>query len=121
MPIHVKEFIVLIVSAKIWGGTWTGRPMVLYCDNDAVCEVIWNKKPRNPTMLSLLREFLYVVVTLKFFPVVRKISTSENKLADNISRCFDTDVAQRLFSKSGLHGMVRVMPKKKFFELTATW
>ena len=45
IPIHVKEFWVLIVSAKLWGDTWTGRPIALYCDNDAVCEVIWNKKP----------------------------------------------------------------------------
>ena len=121
VPIHVKEFWVLIVSAKLWGDTWTGRAVVLYCDNDAVCEVIWHKKPRDQTMLSLLREFLYVVVTKKFHPVVRKISSADNHLADHISRRFDSKAAQEQFSKSGLHGMVRVMPKSSFFNLTATW
>ena len=43
----IPEFWALIVSAKLWGDTWTGRPIALYCDNDAVCEVIWNKKPRE--------------------------------------------------------------------------
>ena len=121
LPIHLKEFWVLIVSAKLWGETWTGRAVVLYCDNDAVCEVIWNKKPRDQTMLSLLREFLHIVVTRKFYPVVRKISTTDNHLADHISRRFDEAAACDQFSKSGLHGMVRVMPKRNFFNLTATW
>ena len=121
IPIHVKEFWVLIVSAKLWGDTWTGRAVILYCDNDAVCEVIWHKKPRDQMMLSLLREFLYVVVTKKFYPVVRKISSADNHLADHISRRFDESAAQELFSKSGLHGMVRVMPKRIFFNLSATW
>ena len=121
IPIHVKEFWTLIVSAKLWGDTWTGRAIVLYCDNDAVCEVIWHKKPRDQMMLSLLREFLYVVVTKKFYPVVRKISSADNHLADHISRRFDETAAQELFSQSGLHGMVRVMPKRIFFNLSASW
>ena len=121
IPIHLKEFWVLIVSAKLWGDTWTGRAIVLYCDNDAVCEVIYHKKPRDQMMLTLLREFLYVVVTKKFHPVVRKISTTDNLLADHISRRFDEAAAEDLFSKSGLHGMVRVMPKRNYFKLSATW
>jgi hypothetical protein len=120
-PIHIKEFAVLIVSAKQWGDTWTGRPIVLFCDNDAVCEVIWNKKPRDQTMLSLLREFLYVVVTKKFYPIVRKISSADNSLADHISRRFDEYAAEALFTKAGLPGMVRLMPKRIFFDLTAKW
>ena len=111
----------LIVSAKLWGGTWTGRPVVLYCDNDAVCDVIRNKKPRDLTMLSLLREFLYIVVSSKFFPIVRKISTLDNHLADRISRRFDTSMAQDMFSKEGLHNMIRVVPKRNYFNLSATW
>ena len=121
IPIHIKEFWVMIVSAKLWGQTWTGRAVVIYCDNDAVCEVVWRKKPRDQTMLSLLREFLHVVVTRKFYPVVRKISTDDNHLADHISRRFDETAASKVFSQSGLHGMVRVTPKTNYFNVTATW
>ena len=87
IPIHLKEFWIIIISAKLWGDTWTGR--VIYCDNDSVCDTIKNKKPRDPALLSLFREFLFVVVTKKIFPVVRKIGTIENKVADYISRRFD--------------------------------
>ena len=72
-------------------------------------------------MLSLLREFLFVVVTKKFHPVIRKISTTENLLADHISRRFDDIAARELFRKYGLVDMAKVMPKRKYFQLSATW
>ena len=95
--------------------------ITLYCDNDSVCDSIEYKKPRDPELLSLLREFLYVVVTKKFFPVVRKIGTHENKLADFISRRFDPHAAEKVFAESGLHGMELVKPSIKFFNLSANW
>ena len=121
LPIHIKEFWVLIVSCKLWGDSWTGRTIVLYCDNDAVCDSAVHKKPRDPGLLSLLREFLYVVVTKKFFPVVRKIGTSENNLADHISRRFDPEAARDIFAKVGLYDMTLVKPRADYFKLTAPW
>jgi hypothetical protein len=121
VPIHLKEFWVLIVSAKQWGNTWTGRTIVLYCDNDSVVDCTVYKKPRDPSLLSLLREFLHVVVTKKFFPVVRKIGTKQNALADHISRRFDPEAAKHVFAKSGLSDMVLVKPRADYFSLTAPW
>ena len=121
IPIHLKEFWVLIVSAKLWGDTWTGRCIVHYCDNDSVCETIQHRKPRDPSLLSLLREYLHVVVTKKFFPVVRKIGTTENSLADHISRRYDVNSASEVFSRHGLTDMVLVKPRAQFFNLSATW
>ena len=86
-----------------------------------MCETTVNKKPRDPALLSLLREFLYIVVTKKFFPVVRKIGTKENSLADHISRRFDKEAAEQVFAKSGLYDMVMVKPRADFFKLSAPW
>ena len=121
IPIHVKEFLVLIVSAKTWGDTWTGRCMIIYCDNDSVCDTIEYRKPRDPTLLSLLREFLHVVVAKKFFPVVRKIGTKENALADHISRRYDSDAAEKMFETNGLHDMVKIKPRAQFYNMSANW
>ena len=121
IPIHLKEFWVMVVSAKQWGGSWTGRCLVMYSDNDAVVETLLKRKPKDPAMLSLLREFLFVVVTYKFYPVIRKIGTKENMLADFISRRFDHEVASELFSKSGIPDIQLVKPKARFFELSAQW
>ena len=93
----------------------------LYCDNTSVCDTIVYKKPKDPALLSLLREILYVVVTKKFFPVVRKIGTKENEIADHISRRFDKEAAARVFSKFGLHDMVLVKPRAESYKLSAPW
>ena len=120
-PIHIKEFWCLVVSAKLWGEHWSGRAITLFCDNDAVVDTVNYKKPRDPALLSLLREFFFVAVTYKFIPVVRKISTTDNYLADHISRRFDHDAASEIFSKSGLINMQRVMVPDKSFMMTDSW
>ena len=121
IPIHVKEFLILIVSAKVWGDTWSGRTITLFCDNDAVCDSVTHRKPRDQALLSLLREFLFLVVTKKFFPVVRKIGTKENEIADHISRRFDEDAAAEIFAKFGLKNMRRILPKTTYFNLSSNW
>ena len=121
IPIHLKEFWVLIVSAKIWGESWTGRTVTIFCDNDAVCDTIEHRKPRDQALLSLLREFLHLVVTNKFFPVVRKIDTKKNEIADHLSRRYDEIAAAQVFAKFNLHNMTRVEPKPRFFNLSSDW
>ena len=121
LPIHVKEFWTLVVSAKLWGESWTGRAVTLFCDNDAVVDTLNHKKPKDPSLLSLLREFFFIAVTYKFIPVVRKISTKDNYLADHISRRFDHAAASRLFSESGLANMQEVTVPDKSFVLTDSW
>ena len=118
--IPIKQFWVLVVSAKQWGDTWTGRCVVLYCDNDSVCDTVVYKKPRDPALLSLIREYLYVVVSKKFFPVVRKIGTKQDEIADHISRRFDTVTALSVFAKFGLQDMSLVKPRADFFQANST-
>ena len=121
LPIHLKEFWWVIVSARLWGNYWSGRSVTIYCDNDAVVDTINHRKPKDTNLLSLLREFLYVVVTMKFFPVVRKIGTRENYLADHISRRHDTQAASRVFNNAGLINMKFVPVPDLSFKLTEPW
>ena len=119
--IHLKEFWTLIVSAKLWGSSWSGRAITLFCDNDAVVDTINHKKPKDSALLSLLREFLFIAVTFKFIPVVRKIGTKQNNLADHISRRHDHLAAARVFNEAGLPDMVRVEVPDQFFVPTDFW
>ena len=121
IPIHLKEFWVILVSARVWGPTWSGKVITIFCDNDSVVDSIQNRKPKDPALLSLLREFLFLVVTLKFFPTVRKIGTVENFLADHISRRYDANVAINLFTKEGLPSMNKIEVPDSFFSLTEQW
>ena len=121
IPIHLKEFWIMIVSAKLWGKSWSGKTIVIFCDNDAVCDTVGHRKPRDQALLSLLREFLYLVVTMKFFPVVRKIDTKRNEIADQLSRRFDEAACAQVFERFNLHGMTRVEPKTTHFNLSSDW
>ena len=121
IPVHTKEFWVLIASCRLWGDEWAGGTIYLFCDNDAVVDCIIYQKPRDPDLLSLLREFLYLVCLKKFIPIARKIDTKANKLADHISRCFDHDSADKVFSAAGKPGMVRVAVPHSSFKLSAPW
>ena len=121
IPIHLKEFWWIIVSARLWGNYWSGRSVTIFCDNDSVVDTINYRKPRDTMMLSLLREFLYVVVTMKFFPVTRKIGTKENHLADHISRRHDVKAAQAVFSQAGLGVMEYIQVPDLSFKLTEPW
>lgn len=121
IPIHLKEFWWIIVSARLWGNYWSGRSVTIFCDNDSVVDTINYRKPKDAMMLSLLREFLYVVVTMKFFPVTRKIGTKQNYLADHISRRYDANAADVIFSKAGLPNMQLIQVPDLSFKLTEPW
>ena len=121
IPVHQKEFLVVIVSLKIWGSSWSGKVVQIFCDNDPVCNVISGERPSDPTMLSLLREFKFLVCKYKFYPVLRKINTKDNIIADHISRRYDDASAQEVFEEYGLAPMVLVEADDKLFDLTAPW
>ena len=75
IPIHLKEFWCVIISVKVWGQYWTGKTVEIFSDNDSVCNVITNMKPKDPKMQAYLREFLYWICKFNFKPVVSKIGT----------------------------------------------
>ena len=86
VPIHLKEFWVVLASAWLWGELWRGKIVHIFSDSDPVVDVLTYEKPKDANMQELLREFLFIVCTRGFTPVFRKIGTKENSVADFISR-----------------------------------
>ena len=70
VPIHIKEFICIILAVKAWGKEWAGKTVQIFCDNDAVCDVISYLKPKDAQLQKYLREFLYWVCIYNFSPIV---------------------------------------------------
>ena len=121
VPIHIKEFWICVVSAKLWGNQWTGHLVYLFCDNDSVVDVLNQEKPKDSNMLTMLREFSYWVCTFGFTPVFRKIDTKVNHIADHISRRHDTESADALFNRVGMSPMKKIQVSDFCFKLTAPW
>ena len=121
IPVHIKEFLVVIVSIKLWGSNWSGQVIQIFCDNDPVCDVVAGERPSDQKMLSMLREFKFLVCKYRFYPVMRKISSADNVIADHISRRHDDDAAQSIFATHRLGHMVLVNAHDGLFDLTAPW
>ena len=120
-PIHLKEFYVLLISMAIWGPTWSGKAVEMFCDNTAVVEVCNRQKPKDSEMARFLREFLLLVVTYKFYPVVKKISTTDNWIADFISRDFDVKNHEIFFDKHSMSPMNQINVSDNQFSFSASW
>ena len=120
-PIHLKEYYVLLISMGIWGPNWTGQAVELYCDNTSVVDVCNYQKPRDKEMSRFLREFLLLVVTYKFYPVVKKISTTDNWVADFLSRDFDQASHNSFFVKHDMSEMTRINVPDYKFSFSASW
>ena len=121
IPIHVKEFWVVLVSAWLWGEQWTGKLVYIFCDNEAVVEVLQKEKPKNPKMLELLQEFLFIVCTRKFTPCFKKIGSKANEVADFISRRHDTVAISAFFKSKGLPMRTPIDAPDNLFKLQANW
>ena len=119
VPIHLKEFYVVLASCLLWGDQWTGKLVYIFCDNDAVVEVLEKKKPKDEKMLELLREFLYIVCSKKFTPAFKKIGSKENLTADYISRCHDPVLTRRFFEQQNLPARKLVKIPDSFFNLNS--
>ena len=120
-PIHIKEFMIVILCIRMWGKFWTGQKIAIYCDNDAVCDACVYQKPNDSQMQQLLREFLFWVCRFNFSPVLHKISSKDNHIADFISRNHNEDDISRYLSKQGFNNQTKVEIPNDWYNFVAEW
>ena len=120
-PIHLKEFITVIIEVKLWGAMWSGKRIAIHCDNAAVVQSINFLKPKDQEMQRCLREFLYFVTKFKFEPVMVRIPTKENFLADFISRNYNSEDIKKKFTNYGVPHMKKIEVSDDFFNFIADW
>ena len=119
--LHVKEFFVVLASAWLWGDKWKGSVVYIYCDNDVVVEVLDKEKPKDEKMMTLLREFMFIVCVKGFTPAFRKVGTKENFVADYISRCHDPTITEKFFRDNKITQKRKIQIPENFFDLNSNW
>ena len=120
-PIHVKEFVVVILSVRLWGPNWSGQRIMIFCDNEAVCESCTNQKPKDLAMQQLLREFLFWVCKYNFCPVLQKISTKDNHIADYLSRNHNKNDIEKYLTDNGFPNQKQVVIPDEWYCFQADW
>ena len=120
-PIHIKEFFIVILCVRYWGPTWTGQRVLIYCDNASVCDTCFHQKPKDATMQKLLREFLFWVCKFNFCPILQKIGTKENHIADYISRNHNSSDIEHYLHLNGFSSQSKVEIPLDWFKFQAEW
>ena len=120
-PIHIKEFVIVLLCVRMWGKNWVGQRIVIFCDNDAVCDTCTYQKPNNLAMQQLLREFLFWVCKFNFFPVLQKISSKDNHIADYISCNHNEENISNYFSVNGFPDQTKVIIPYEWYNFVAAW
>ena len=121
VPIHILEFIVLIISCKVWGPQWGRLCISVYCDNESVVQTITNQKPKDEKLQSCLRELLFLESKYSFRIRAIHISTKKNHVADYISRVHDDTFIQEYFKAVGLKSKRKVDIPTSFYLQWNSW
>ena len=80
------ELIPIALAISIWGHELRNKKVILFSDNEAVVYILNNKTSKSESVLTLLRFIVYQTLTLNILLKSKHIFSSENKIADYISR-----------------------------------
>ena len=86
LPIHALEMLAVLVAVRFWGKTCVGGKIQIYCDNDAVVQVLNSSKTKDDFMGSCLREIWLEVSKCGFEMRAVHLPGVENRVADWLSR-----------------------------------
>ena len=116
-PIHIKEFLTLLVAVKTWGSVWSRKRILIHCDNQSVCHAINGNKPDDPKLQELLRELVFFESIYSFKIGAVYIETKANHLADYLSRITSTEEHLRYFQHISIPPKTRIsIPPHNFLK-----
>ena len=68
-----KEIYPILVSAKLWGSQWSGKRILVHCDNEAAVRALNKGYSSKEHMARMLRCLVLVAMTNNFTLKVRHI------------------------------------------------
>lgn len=92
--ISVLEILSIIICLKLWGKHFKGQKIVVFCDNQSVCQIINSGKSRCEILQDSLREICYLAACNEFELRAQHLLSEENRISDILSR-WDLDVPNR--------------------------
>ena len=80
------EMMAIIISLKLWAPMLAGKRICIQCDNLSCCHVLTNGKSKDLFLQAAMREVVYLLATHQVELKVVHILTSQNSVADWLSR-----------------------------------
>ena len=79
-----KELFPIFVSAAIWGSNWSGKRIVVFCDNDSTVIFLNKGYTNKEPAASLLRELMLLSMQNNFILRAKHIPGVLNHYTDSI-------------------------------------
>ena len=86
LPIMAKELLPIVLACTVWGQEWARLCICCLCDNQAVVACLRSRTSREGHCMHMLRTLAFVEARHSFALRPQYISTTDNHLADDLSR-----------------------------------
>ena len=86
LAIHKLEMLAVLIAVRLWGRSFQGMRLQIFCDNSAAVEVINSSKTRDPFLATCIRELWLEVSKHNFELRAVHLPGEENRVADWLSR-----------------------------------
>jgi hypothetical protein len=80
------ELYPIVISALLWGGSWSSKRILFLCDNMGVVLAINKGRSKSPQIMTLLRRLVLVAAEFSFAYSAQHLPGQNNGIADSLSR-----------------------------------
>ena len=82
----VFETYPVVIAALLWGKEWTGKSVLVFCDNQAAVFAINKGRSRAPVICPFLRRLVWTAACNQFIIQAEYLPGCSNAIADSLSR-----------------------------------
>ena len=86
ISIEWQELFPIYLACVLWGPTWSGKRILMWCDNQSVVAIINSKHSKSPRIMDLVCSITLLTLTNNFTISATHIPGLDNAIADNLSR-----------------------------------
>ena len=86
ISIDWQELFAIYIACYLWGPSWSGKHICMWCDNLPVVSIINSKRPKSPRIMDLVRAITILTLEHNFSFTARHIPGLDNSIADSLSR-----------------------------------
>jgi hypothetical protein len=86
LPIMAKELLAVLLACAVWSPSWSHHRVTVLCDNQAVVACLRSRSCHDHHIMHMLRTLAFIEASLAFTIDPQYISTTDNHLADDLSR-----------------------------------
>lgn len=106
--IAVHELYPIFALVHLFGKTIANSQVLFHCDNEAIVHVLNNKTSKNPTIMSILRPLILVLMHNNIVFKAKHVPGKENTICDTLSR---SQVDVEFLKRHGLDRLPVTIPK----------